>query len=68
MLINNAGVSPNGLFGDEEARLSRLVIDVNVGGVITGTRLALDRFLPNAGGARCAVAARGSRPSDCLRG
>lgn len=49
-IVNNAGVAPIGPFRDEPPHLSRLVIDVNVTGVINGTRLALERFLPRGRG------------------
>jgi NADP-dependent 3-hydroxy acid dehydrogenase YdfG len=41
MLVNNAGVMPNGAFLDQDDRIDRLTIDVNVYGVIHGMRLAL---------------------------
>lgn len=41
VLVNNAGVMPNGPFLDQEERLDRLTMDVNVYGVIYGMRLAL---------------------------
>lgn len=41
VLVNNAGVMPNGPFLEQEDRIDRLTIDVNVHGVIHGMRLAL---------------------------
>jgi NADP-dependent 3-hydroxy acid dehydrogenase YdfG len=41
VLVNNAGVMPNGPFLDQEDRIDRLTMDVNVYGVIHGMRLAL---------------------------
>lgn len=41
VLVNNAGVMPNGAFLDQSDRIDRLTIDVNVYGVIHGMRLAL---------------------------
>lgn len=45
-LVNNAGIAPIGLFQHEDPRDTQRVIDINVGGVLTGTRLALRRFVP----------------------
>ena len=42
----HAGIAPIGLFIDEDPADTQRVIDVNIGGVLTGTRLALQRFLP----------------------
>jgi NAD(P)-dependent dehydrogenase (short-subunit alcohol dehydrogenase family) len=50
VLVNNAGVAPIGPFHAEAPHLTRLMLDVNLGGVITGTRLALGRFLPRGRG------------------
>lgn len=50
VLMNNAGVAPIGLYIDEEPRDTQRVIDVNIGGVLTGTRLALRRFVPRGRG------------------
>lgn len=41
VLVNNAGVMPNGPFLEQEDRIDRLTIDVNLYGVIHGMRLAL---------------------------
>jgi short-subunit dehydrogenase len=41
VLVNNAGVMPNAPFLDQEDRIDRLTMDVNVYGVIHGMRLAL---------------------------
>jgi len=41
VLVNNAGVMPNGPFLDQEDHLDRLTMDVNVYGVIHGMRLAV---------------------------
>ncbi|KLO41934.1 SDR family NAD(P)-dependent oxidoreductase [Mycobacterium nebraskense] len=45
-LINNAGVAPIGQFVDEDPRDTQRTVDINLGGVLTGTRLALRRFIP----------------------
>lgn len=41
VLINNAGIMPVGPLMEEDARTARRVIDINVLGVITGTKLAI---------------------------
>ncbi|APE33674.1 short-chain dehydrogenase [Nocardia mangyaensis] len=41
VLVNNAGVMPNGPFLDQPDRIDQLTMDVNVYGVIHGMRLAL---------------------------
>lgn len=45
VLVNNAGIMPLGAFDSEAAELSDAVIDVNLRGVITGTRLVLPGML-----------------------
>jgi short-subunit dehydrogenase len=49
-LINNAGVVYLGRFVDEDPTDTQRLLDVNLGGVLTGTRLALQRFLPRGHG------------------
>jgi NADP-dependent 3-hydroxy acid dehydrogenase YdfG len=49
-LVNNAGVAPIGLFIDEDRRDTQRMVDINIGGVLTGTRLALRRFVPRGHG------------------
>lgn len=49
-LVNNAGVLTIGRFGEEPPHLTERMLDVNLGGVITGTRLALERFRPRGHG------------------
>ena len=44
VLVNNAGIGPIGAFVDEDPRETQRTIDINLGGVLTGTRLALSRF------------------------
>lgn len=41
VLVNNAGVMPLGAFVDEPDAISRLTLEVNLWGVLTGMRLAL---------------------------
>ena len=40
VLVNNAGVMPLGAFAEEEHEVTRRAIDVNLWGVLHGTRLA----------------------------
>ncbi len=49
-LVNNAGIAPIGLFVDEDPADTQRVVDINVGSVLTGTRLALRRFIPRGHG------------------
>jgi NADP-dependent 3-hydroxy acid dehydrogenase YdfG len=46
VVINNAGIMPIGPFVDESDTTARRMVDINVHGVIHGSKLALDRFLP----------------------
>ena len=50
VLINNAGVLAAGPVTDQPDALTRLVLDVNLRGVITGTKLALRSMLPRGRG------------------
>jgi NADP-dependent 3-hydroxy acid dehydrogenase YdfG len=45
VVINNAGIMPIGPFIEETDRTAARMIDVNVNGVIYGSKLALERFL-----------------------
>ncbi|MFC6013153.1 SDR family oxidoreductase [Nocardia lasii] len=45
VLVNNAGVMPNGPFLDQSDRIDQLTMDVNVYGVIHGMRLALPHMV-----------------------
>jgi NADP-dependent 3-hydroxy acid dehydrogenase YdfG len=49
-LVNNAGVAPLGLFINEDPSDTQRMVDINFGGVLTGTRLALRRFVPRGHG------------------
>ena len=49
-VINNAGIMPVTPFEDESEDSVRRQIDINVGGVITGTQLAIKRLRPRGGG------------------
>jgi NADP-dependent 3-hydroxy acid dehydrogenase YdfG len=46
VLINNAGIMPIGRFIDEDDTTAQRMIDINLHGVILGTKLALARMIP----------------------
>jgi NAD(P)-dependent dehydrogenase (short-subunit alcohol dehydrogenase family) len=50
VLINNAGIMPLGDFADEDDATTIRIIDINVHGVITGTKLAVRRMRPRRTG------------------
>ncbi|WP_119729027.1 SDR family oxidoreductase [Thermomonospora amylolytica] len=50
VLVNNAGIMPIGPVTGESEADARRCLDVNVHGVMTGTRLALERMLPRGRG------------------
>jgi NAD(P)-dependent dehydrogenase (short-subunit alcohol dehydrogenase family) len=50
VLVNNAGIMPIGPFVDESDATADRLIDINLRGVILGSKLALDRFLPRGRG------------------
>src|SRR5947209_7868644 len=50
VLINNAGIMPIGPFVEETDATAKRMIDINVHGVIYGSKLALKRFLPRGRG------------------
>jgi short-subunit dehydrogenase len=50
VLINNAGIMPIGPFVEEEDATARTMIDINLHGVIFGSKLALMRFIPRGSG------------------
>jgi NADP-dependent 3-hydroxy acid dehydrogenase YdfG len=50
VLINNAGIMPIGPFVEESDATAQRMIDINVHGVIVGSKLALERFLPRGRG------------------
>lgn len=49
-LVNNAGVLRTGPFIEASPDSVRLQVEVNLGGVLTGTQLALERLLPRGEG------------------
>jgi NADP-dependent 3-hydroxy acid dehydrogenase YdfG len=46
VLVNNAGIMQVGRFIDEDDVTARRMIDINLHGVILGTKLALERMIP----------------------
>ncbi|MEV0357334.1 SDR family oxidoreductase [Nocardia sp. NPDC050697] len=50
VLINNAGIMPTGRLVDEPDALTRRILDINVYGVILGSKLAAARMLPRGSG------------------
>jgi len=46
VLINNAGIMPTGHIHEEDDATTRRQVEINVLGVIYGTKLALERMLP----------------------
>src|SRR6202046_5256 len=50
VLINNEGIMPIGPFINETDRTAARLIDINLHGVIYGSKLALERFLPRGRG------------------
>jgi len=50
VLINNAGIMPIGPFVDETDAIAKRMVDINLHGVIFGSKLALERFIPRRRG------------------
>ena len=50
VLINNAGIMPVGPFVDETDETAKMLVDINLHGVIFGTKLALERMIPRRSG------------------
>jgi short-subunit dehydrogenase len=50
VLINNAGIMPLGSFVEESDATAQRMIDINLTGLIYGSKLALERFLPRRRG------------------
>jgi NADP-dependent 3-hydroxy acid dehydrogenase YdfG len=50
VLINNAGIMPIGPFSEESDATAKRMIDINLHGVIFGSKLALERFVPRRRG------------------
>jgi NAD(P)-dependent dehydrogenase (short-subunit alcohol dehydrogenase family) len=50
VLINNAGIMPIGPFVEESDATARRMVDINLHGVLFGSKLALRRFVPRGRG------------------
>ncbi len=50
VVINNAGIMPIGPFVDESDSTAQRLVDINLHGVIHGSKLALERFIPRGRG------------------
>ena len=50
VLVNNAGIMQIGRFIDEDDLTARRMVDINLHGVILGTKLALERMIPRGRG------------------
>jgi NAD(P)-dependent dehydrogenase (short-subunit alcohol dehydrogenase family) len=61
VLVNNAGIMPVAAFASEDPAVTRRQVEINVLGVMTGTRLALDRMLPRGRGHIVNVASAAGR-------
>jgi NAD(P)-dependent dehydrogenase (short-subunit alcohol dehydrogenase family) len=61
VLVNNAGIMPVGAFATEDPSVTRRQVEINLLGVTTGTRLALDRMLPRRRGHIVNVASAAGR-------
>ena len=50
VLVNNAGIMPTGHVHEEDDAVTRRQVEINILGVIFGTKLALKRMLPRSSG------------------
>ncbi|WP_328390188.1 SDR family oxidoreductase [Nocardia sp. NBC_00416] len=50
VLINNAGIMPTGRLVEEDDQITRRILDINVYGVILGSKIALARMLERRSG------------------
>ncbi|HKO27664.1 MAG TPA: SDR family NAD(P)-dependent oxidoreductase, partial [Solirubrobacteraceae bacterium] len=50
VLVNNAGIMPVGPFVEESDAAARRLVDINIHGVILGSKLAIERFKPRGRG------------------
>jgi NAD(P)-dependent dehydrogenase (short-subunit alcohol dehydrogenase family) len=69
VLVNNAGIMPVGPFVDEADRATDKLVDVNVMGVIIGSKLALQRFRPRGRGhivQLASIAGKGGFPGGAV--
>jgi NAD(P)-dependent dehydrogenase (short-subunit alcohol dehydrogenase family) len=61
VIVNNAGIMPVGAFAQADPIVTRRQVEINLLGVMTGTRLALDRMLPRGSGHIVNVASAAGR-------
>jgi NAD(P)-dependent dehydrogenase (short-subunit alcohol dehydrogenase family) len=61
VLVNNAGVFTPTPIWEETAEVARRTVDVNLHGVITGTKLAIERMRPRHQGTIVNIASSGGR-------
>lgn len=50
VVINNAGIMPLNLLTDESDETAKLMVDINLHGVLFGTKLAMERMVPRRTG------------------
>jgi short-subunit dehydrogenase len=50
VLVNNAGIMPAGWFAEEDDAITNAILDINIKGVLIGTKLALSGMLDGRGG------------------
>jgi NAD(P)-dependent dehydrogenase (short-subunit alcohol dehydrogenase family) len=50
VLVNNAGIMPIGPFAEEADAAAERLVDINIHGVILGSKLAIQRFVPRGRG------------------
>ena len=50
VIVNNAGIMPLNMLVDEPDEIARLQVDINLHGVIFGTKLAIERMVPRGSG------------------
>ncbi len=58
VLVNNAGIMPLSHFWDEDDATAKRIVDINLHGVIWGTKLALRRMIPRNRGAIVNIASQ----------
>jgi NAD(P)-dependent dehydrogenase (short-subunit alcohol dehydrogenase family) len=69
VLVNNAGIMPVGPFVDQPGPATNKLVDINVMGVIIGSKLALQRFWPRGRGhivQLASIAGKGGFPGGAV--
>lgn len=61
VIVNNAGIMPVALFAEEDPVVTRRQVEINILGVMSGTRLAIDRMKPRRRGHIVNVASAAGR-------